>query len=74
LTLLPDALFVKTLDIELHDLLVEDIMKDDLVTNVLQVLKDKGTLPIKLALEDWKFNNGLLFFRDRCYIPQNETL
>jgi hypothetical protein len=72
--LLLDTIFVKVLDTELHDLLAEAIMKDDLVTDVLCALKNKGTLLIKLALEDWKFNDGLLFFRDRCYILQDDKL
>jgi hypothetical protein len=72
--LLPDTVFIKILDVELHDLLAEAIMKDDLVTDALQVLKTKGTPLIKLALEDWKLDGSLLFFRDRCYIPQNNKL
>jgi Integrase zinc binding domain len=74
MTLLPDTIFVKVLDTELHDLLVEAIMKDDLVIDALRALKSKGTPPIKSALEDWKFDNGLLFFRDRCYVPQDDKL
>jgi hypothetical protein len=31
LTLLPEELFVKVIDTELHDLLVKNIMRDDLV-------------------------------------------
>jgi RNase H-like domain found in reverse transcriptase/Reverse transcriptase (RNA-dependent DNA polymerase)/Integrase zinc binding domain len=72
--LLPDTVFVKVLDAELHDLQAEAIMKDDLVTDALWVLKNKGTPLIESALEDWKFDNSLLFFRDRCYIPQDVKL
>jgi hypothetical protein len=72
--LLPNTVFIKVLNTELHNLLAEAIMKDDLVIDALQALKSKGTLPIKLALEDWKFDNGLLFFRDRCYVPQDDKL
>jgi hypothetical protein len=52
MTLLPDTIFVKVLNTELHDLLAEAIMKDDLVIDALRVLKSKGIPPIKLAIED----------------------
>ena len=73
-TILADKLFVKTIDTELQGALVSAIMKDDLVNDALRALKNNRTPPIKSALEDWKFEDGLLFFKDRCYVPQDETL
>jgi hypothetical protein len=72
--LLPDTVFVKALDTELHDLLAEATMKDNLVTDMLQVLKHRGTLLHKLAPEDWKFNDRDLCLKNRCYIPQDDKL
>jgi RNase H-like domain found in reverse transcriptase len=62
LTLLPDELFMKAIDIQLHDLLVENIMKDDLVKEAVRAIKENGTPPMKSSLSDWEFNDRLLFF------------
>jgi hypothetical protein len=72
--LLPDQLFVKFIDAPLHDLFAERIMKDDLVKDAIKALKKKGTPPIKSSLSNWKVQDGLLFFNDRCYIPDNTDL
>jgi len=37
-------------------------------------VKENGPLPIRSKLEDWKTKEGLLFFKDRCYIPPHEEL
>jgi hypothetical protein len=72
--LLPDDLFVKVINTEMHGLLVTALMKDDLVKLVVEVLKTRGIPPIKSALTDWKLDDGLLFFLGHCYIPPDETL
>jgi Integrase zinc binding domain len=49
-------------------------MKDNLVNDMIKALKEKGTPPIKLLLSNWKVENGLLFFNDRCYVPDDTDL
>jgi hypothetical protein len=71
MTMLPESLFINSIDIDLHDLLAESIMKDDLVIDALKAIKHGGTPPMKLSIADWKIEDGLLFFRDRCYVPQD---
>ena len=58
----------------MHDLFTEQIMQDDIVRDAILALKTQGTPPIKSSLLDWKVENGLLFFKDRCYVPNNEEL
>jgi hypothetical protein len=74
MTMLPDTLFVKAIDIKLHDLITENIMGDDLVKDAIRAIKENGTLPMKSAISDWKFEDSLLFFQDQCYVPQNNQL
>ena len=74
LTLLPDNLFVKFIDTDMHDLFAEQIMKDNIICDAIATLKERGTPPIKSSLSDWKVKDGLLFFKDRCYIPDNGEL
>jgi RNase H-like domain found in reverse transcriptase len=66
MTMLPESLFINSIDVELHDLLAESIMKDDLVIDALKAIKHGGTPPMKSSIADWRINDGLLFFRDRC--------
>src|SRR6202023_693680 len=40
----------------------------------LLALKTNGPLPITSKLTDWETRDGLLFFRDRCYIPPTFSL
>ena len=85
--ILPESLFVKTMDTELMSILniqtintelQEQISNatthDDLFAKALQALKEKGMPPIKSNLSDWKFEEGLLFYKDKCYVPPNSEL
>jgi len=41
------------------------------MTNVLSM---KGGPPIKSNLSDWKVEDGMLFYQNLCYIPDNNTI
>ena len=41
-TLLPDELFVKAIDVEMHNLIATQLMKDDIVKDAIEALKSKG--------------------------------
>lgn len=72
--LLPDNLFVRNIDLDLRDTLTDLTFKDVLFTKALEALQNNGPLPITSKLADWHFDNGLLFFKDRCYIPPDLPL
>jgi hypothetical protein len=74
MTLLPDDLFVKVINMETHGLLVTALMKNDLVKSAVEALKTGGIPLIKSALMDWKLEDGLLFFLGCCYILPDKTL
>jgi len=74
ITLLPDTLFVRAMDLDLRDPMAELIMKDDIVLDAIKALKENGTPPIKLALTNWKMEDNLLYFKEWCYVPNNEDL
>lgn len=71
---LPDNLFISLIDLELADDLKKAIQEDELFAKALEALKTTGTPPIKSNLSDWKFEDDLLFFKDRCYVAPNVTL
>ena len=72
LTLLPETMFIKAIDIGMQTLLAQALMKDKLMADAIKALKTNGTPPIKSNLLDWEFTNSLLFFKKRCYVPPNE--
>jgi len=49
-------------------------MKDTLFASALKALKMNGLFSITSKLEDWHLEDGLLFFKDRCFIPSDEDL
>ena len=71
---LPDAMFVRFINKDMQDLFAQRIMKDDIVRDMIMALKTRGTPPIKSSLEDWRVEDGLLFFKDRCYVPDDTEL
>jgi len=71
---LPDNIFIKMIDLELQNEIWEETAKDDFFAKALLAVKENGPLPIRSKLEDWKTKEGLLFFRDKCYIPPHEEL
>jgi len=71
---LPDNIFIKMIDLELQDEIKNETTKDDFFAKALQAMKENGPLPIRSSLEEWKIEEGLLFFKDRCYIPPHEDL
>jgi len=71
---LPDDIFIKMIDLELQDEIKNETAKDDFFAKALQAMKENGPLSIRSSLEEWKIKEGMLFFKDRCYIPPHEEL
>jgi len=66
LVLLPDELFINLINIELAKMIESAATSDELVKNMTNILS-----VIKLNLSNWKIEDGMLFYQDRCYIPDN---
>ena len=73
-TLLPDHLFLNTLDLSLHTLIVSSTNWDHIVSDVLTALQTNGTPLMKSALSDWQHKNGIVFYKDKCYVPNDIRL
>ena len=72
--LLPDSLFVRIVDSDLHYSIFEATMKDTFFASILEALKTNGPFPITSKLKDWCLEDGLLFFKDRYFILADEDL
>jgi len=62
------------IDLGLQDEIKNEAAKDDFFVKALQAVKENGLLPIRSFLEEWKIEERMLFFKDRCYIPLHEEL
>ena len=40
----------------------------------LEALKTHGTLPMQSVLSDWKTDDNLVFYKNRCYMPDDKEL
>jgi len=73
-TLLPDSLFVNMIDTELNDLIRKTEQTDPVVHSALAALLEGGPFPMKSSLKDWHTANKLVFYKNRCYVPDDLTL
>src|SRR5271156_2548103 len=72
--LLPDDLFVRTLDLDLHDLIASTGKEDDVFQSPVKALANQDQLPLNFHPSDWTITDDILFFKDRCYVPDNLDL
>jgi hypothetical protein len=72
--ILPDDIFIKLIDLNLLKEIKEKTEHNNFFAKALLALKENSPLPITSKLTDWFTNNGLLFFKDRCYIPPDKDL
>ena len=61
--LLPDSLFIATIDTTLADKIKSVQSRDQVILDTLKAVKDGTTLPMKSSLTNWSFENGLVFFK-----------
>ena len=73
-TLLPDNLFVRMIDTELTTRFHAFAVKDSLFTAVTTALENGSAPPLKSQLSDWEHRDGLIFYKNRCYVPANDQL
>lgn len=74
ITLLPDNLFIRLIDAPLRDAILMATPKDKIIFDALTALKTGGPLPMKSSLSDWRMEEDLVFFKDRCYVPPDPEL
>jgi hypothetical protein len=74
IVLLLDNIFIKMVDLEMKTKIENGTKDDELVQKVILALKDSTLPPIKSSLEDWEIRDGLLFFKEKCYVPPSEGL
>ena len=74
MTLLPEQMFIRSIDTNLRDLIAQTKNQDCVIVEALEALKTHGTPPMQLALSDWRTDDDLVFYKNRCYVPDNKEL
>ncbi|ESK95482.1 reverse transcriptase-rnase h-integrase [Moniliophthora roreri MCA 2997] len=74
IVMLPDKLFVNVIDTELKTMLEEALPSNEFLQMTIESLIEKGMPPIKSSLQDWRTEGNLLFYKDRIYVPNDQTL
>uniref|UniRef100_A0A0W0FN00 Integrase catalytic domain-containing protein n=1 Tax=Moniliophthora roreri TaxID=221103 RepID=A0A0W0FN00_MONRR len=71
---LPDKLFINTIDTELKDMLEEALPTDEFFKMTVESLLEKGVTLIKSSLQDWRTTDGILYYKNRVYVPNDLKL
>ncbi|ESK81272.1 reverse transcriptase-rnase h-integrase [Moniliophthora roreri MCA 2997] len=74
MVLLPERLFIKEVNLELKEEIIEQLGLDDFHKLALEMLMTQGVPPIKSALLDWEIKDDLLFFKGGIYVPNDTEL
>ena len=65
-TLLPEQTFIWSIDTNLWDLIAQTKNQDCVIVDALEALKTHRTLPMQSSLSDWKTEDNLMFYKNRC--------
>ena len=71
---LPNNIFIHLLDLDLQNKILQKTIDDKFFSKALTSLKKHSPTPIHSALGDWSSDNGLLFYQECCYIPDDRSL
>ncbi|KEP45888.1 putative Transposon Tf2-1 polyprotein, partial [Rhizoctonia solani 123E] len=78
--MLPTEIFALIAEVqtetELQDCIQEALEKDESLTEILQFLRREGPAPPSVAkgFRDYTLEGGLLFYRNKIHVPDNENL
>ena len=72
--LLPDHWFINSIDVSLQDRIKACTDIDPIVRDALVAIRKGSLPPMRSALADWKEQDGLVLFKNRCYVPPNLAL
>ena len=74
ITLLPESLFVNTIDLAIADKIAESSEKDLVVLNTLQAMDEDLPTQFRSWLSDWSYDAGILSYQGRVNIPNQDNL
>ena len=70
-TVLPDSMFIQKIYIPLQDRILSAMEEDHFGRQAIISITQAGLPPLKSMITDWKVEEGLLFYKNRLYVPAN---
>ena len=67
-------MFVRLIDTELRDLIANNKQHDTVILEAIRALQGGERLLMNSKIDDWTFKNGLIFYKDKCYVPNDLEL
>ena len=74
ITLLPESLFVNTIDLAIANKIAKSSEKDPVVLKTLQAMDEDLPTQFRSRLSDWSYDTGILSYQGRIYIPDQDNL
>ena len=74
ITLLPESLFVNTIDLAIADKIAKSSEKDPVILKTLQAMDEDLPTQFRSRLSDWSYDTGILSYQGRIYIPNQDNL
>ena len=74
MTLLPKQMSIWSINTDLWDLIAWTRNQDCVIVDALEALKTHGTLLMQSSLSNWKTEDNLMFYKNRCYVPDDKEL
>ena len=74
ITLLPESLFVNTIDLAIADKIAKSSEKDPVVLKTLQAMDEDLPTQFRSRLSDWSYDAGILSYQGRIYISDQDNL
>src|SRR5271156_1646394 len=73
--LLSDSMFINAIDLNLKDLIVSLTNDNDIIKSVVRAFQFSEPFPLNSSKSNWLIDNdGLIFYQNRCYVPDNLDL
>lgn len=72
--LLPDDLFVRLVNTELSRKFDGSSLTNPFFATLEAAIQSKTLPPIHSSLSDWVLRNGMIFYKQCCYVPANKDL
>lgn len=72
--MIPDHLFVRTVNFELREKIVQSTALDPIAKDAVEAITGDGISRMKQDLKDWEVIDGIIRFKGRIYVPQDDDL
>ena len=72
--MLTEDMFISLVATNLRDKIMITTQADDLATKIRDCLQKQLPPPMRIALSDWTFTDGLMTYKGKVYVPTNMEL